>query len=120
MFSKVNRKAVRFKKRLRVRKKIEGSAERPRLSVYRSLNHIYAQIINDENGTTMVAASTLDPTLREGYGGNIEAARKVGELIAQRALSQGIKQVVFDRGGFIYHGRIAALADAARTTGLEF
>lgn len=120
MFTKVNRKAVRLKRRHRVRKKVEGSASRPRLAVYRSLKHIYAQIVNDENGSTIVAASSLDASLREGYGGNVEAARKVGELIAQRALDKGIKQVVFDRGGFLYHGRVAALAEAARAAGLEF
>lgn len=120
MFTKVDRKKVRAKKHLRVRKKVFGTSLRPRLSVYRSLKHIYAQIINDETGCTLVAASTLDPALRGIYGGNKEAARKVGELIAKRALEKGIKQVVFDRGGYIYHGRIAALADAAREAGLDF
>ena len=120
MFTKIDRKAVRLKKRQRVRKKVKGTTGQPRLTVYRSLNHIYAQIVNDETGKTLAAASTLDPTLKHEYGGNIGAARKVGEMIAQRALSQGIKQVVFDRGGYIYHGRIAALADAARAAGLEF
>lgn len=92
------------------------------MSVYRSLKHIYAQIINDTNGTTLVAASTLDPALKDKitYGGNIEAARLVGELIAKKAMEKGITRVVFDRGGNIYHGRIAALAEAAREAGLEF
>ncbi|NPV27008.1 MAG: 50S ribosomal protein L18 [Firmicutes bacterium] len=122
MFKKINRQEVRNKKHLRVRKKIFGTEERPRLSVYRSLKHIYAQIINDTNGTTLVAASTLDPALKDKitYGGNIEAARLVGELIAKKAMEKGITRVVFDRGGNIYHGRIAALAEAAREAGLEF
>ena len=122
MFSQVDRKAIRQKKHLRVRKKVAGTPERPRLAVFRSLNHIYAQVINDELGVTMVAASSLDPEFKatELSGGNIAGAQKVGELIAQRALARGIRQVVFDRGGNIYHGRIAALAAAAREAGLEF
>jgi len=122
LFSQVDRKAIRQKKHLRVRKKVAGTPERPRLAVFRSLNHIYAQVINDELGVTMVAASSLDPEFKatELSGGNIAGAQKVGELIAQRALARGIRQVVFDRGGNIYHGRIAALAAAAREAGLEF
>lgn len=122
MFKKIDRKAIRQKKHLSVRKKIKGTAERPRLNVYRSLHHIYAQIIDDTKGVTLVAASTLDTALKGevSYGGNIEAAKAVGKLIAQKAADKGIKQVVFDRGGNIYHGRISAIADAAREGGLEF
>lgn len=120
MLKTYNRKKVRKKKHIRVRKKIIGTAESPRLCVYRSLNHIYAQVINDNNGTTLVAASTLDPTLRGQKGGNIEAAKLVGKLIAERALEKGINTVVFDRGGYLYHGRVAALAEAAREAGLQF
>lgn len=120
MFTKVDRKAVRAKKRQRVRAKVKGTADRPRLAVFRSLKHIYAQIINDDLGTTLIAVSTLDSNLRGEYGGNAEAARKVGQAIAARALEKGLKQVVFDRGGYIYHGRVAALAEGAREAGLEF
>lgn len=113
---------ARQKRHLRLRKNLIGSAERPRLNVFRSLSHIYAQIIDDQTGKTLVSASTNDKELRDSvtYGGNIPAAKAVGEAIAKRALAQGIKQVVFDRGGYIYHGRIAALAEAAREAGLEF
>ncbi|MHB1190407.1 MAG: 50S ribosomal protein L18 [Armatimonadota bacterium] len=103
----------------RVRKKVSGSAERPRLNVFRSLNNIYAQVVNDESGVTLVSASTLDKEIA-GSGGNIEAAKAVGALVAKRAVENGIKSVVFDRGGNIYHGRVKALADAARESGLEF
>jgi len=105
-----------------VRKKISGTAERPRLSVYRSEKHIYAQLIDDVKGVTLAAASTLDKELRGQIdnGGNVEAARKVGELIAKRGIEKGITKVVFDRGGYLYHGRIQALADAAREAGLQF
>ncbi|MBE3580338.1 MAG: 50S ribosomal protein L18 [Thermoanaerobacteraceae bacterium] len=122
MIKKPTRKEIRARKHLRVRKKIFGTSERPRLSVYRSLRHIYAQIIDDVEGRTLVAASTLDPSLRTSlsYKGNKEAAYKVGELLAKKALERGIKKVVFDRGGNIYHGRIAALAEGARAGGLEF
>lgn len=120
MYSKVNRKAVRQKKHLRIRKKILGSAERPRFSVYRSAKHIYAQIIDDAKGISLVAASTLDPAFEESYGGNVEAAKKVGRLVAERAVEKGIKSVVFDRGGIVYHGRVAAVAEGAREGGLEF
>lgn len=119
MIKKINRSEVRERKHARVRLKISGTAERPRLSVFRSLSHIYAQVIDDVNGKTLVSASTLDKSL-EGYGGNIEAAKAVGALVAQRALEAGIKAVVFDRGGYVYHGRVAALAEAAREAGLEF
>lgn len=121
MFKKKDRKLTRQKKHLRVRRRLMGTGERPRLSVYRSLRHIYAQVIDDTCGVTLVAASTLDPDLRGLEAtGNIAAARKVGELLAQKALARGIKKVVFDRGGNIYHGRIAALAEGAREAGLEF
>lgn len=106
----------------RLRKKIKGTAERPRLCVFKSLNHIYAQIIDDDAGHTLVSASTLSPELKGKYkhGGNIEAAKLVGQLIARKALEKGIKKVVFDRGGHKYHGAVKALADAARAEGLEF
>lgn len=113
---------LRKRRHRRVRKKISGTAERPRLNVFRSLNHIYAQIIDDERGHTLVAASTLDPEIRSVIktGGNVEAARLVGQLIGKRALEKGIEAVVFDRGGYKYHGRVAALADGAREAGLKF
>ncbi len=119
---KRTKEQLRKRRHRRVRKKVFGRPDRPRLCVYGSLNHIYAQIIDDIKGHTMVAASTLDRELRNEikHGGNIESARKVGELIAKRAMEKGIKRVVFDRGGFKYHGRIKALADAAREVGLEF
>jgi large subunit ribosomal protein L18 len=122
LFKRYDRRAVRKKKHLIVRKKLAGTAERPRLNVFKSLSHIYAQIINDETGVTLVAVSTLDPQLKDGvaFGGNVEAACKVGGLVAKKALEQGIEQVVFDRGGYIYHGRVAALAEAAREAGLKF
>jgi large subunit ribosomal protein L18 len=106
----------------RIRRTIIGSPDRPRLCVYKSLKHMHAQIIDDIKGHTLVAASTLDPALRDQLKstGNKEAAAAVGRLIAQRALEKGIRKVVFDRGGFRYHGRVAALADAAREAGLEF
>ncbi|NMB97988.1 MAG: 50S ribosomal protein L18 [Clostridiaceae bacterium] len=122
MIKKTIKNKERLRRHLRIRKKIFGTSERPRLNVYRSLNHIYAQIINDTIGSTLVSASTLDPSLKGkiANGGNKEAAREVGKLIATKALEKGIKQVVFDRGGYIYHGRIKELADAAREAGLEF
>lgn len=122
MIKGVDRKALRTKKHGRLRKNLTGTAERPRLAVFRSLNHIYAQIINDELGVTLVAASTLDPEFKaaELSGGNVAGAQKVGELVAKRALEKGITQVVFDRGGNIYHGRIAAVAESAREAGLDF
>jgi len=117
-----DRNLKRIRRHLRIRKKIKGTPERPRLAVFRSEKHIYAQIIDDTKGHTLVAASTLDKELRGKLAKtyNVEAAKEVGRLIAQRALSLGIKKVVFDRGGFKYHGRIKALADAAREAGLEF
>ncbi len=122
MLHKENKNANRQKRHLRSRKKIIGTCERPRLNVYRSLTNIYAQIIDDETGKTLVAASTLDKEIAKEveYGGNIEAAQSVGKLVAMRAKDKGIEKVVFDRGGYIYHGRIAALAQAAREAGLEF
>ncbi|MCD8390728.1 MAG: 50S ribosomal protein L18 [Firmicutes bacterium] len=119
MIKKVDTNAARIKRHARVRKNISGTAERPRLNVYRSLNHIYAQVIDDVKGVTLVAASTMDKDF-SGYGGNVEAAKKVGKAVAEKALAAGIKQVVFDRGGYVYHGRVAALAEGAREGGLEF
>ena len=104
----------------RIRTKISGSAARPRLAVYRSLNHIYAQIVDDGSRATLVSASTTEKTWRGRTGGNIAAAKEIGKVIAERAKEKGIKQVVFDRGGYIYHGRIRSLAEAAREAGLEF
>ena len=122
MIKGTDRKAIRAKKHLRIRKNISGTAERPRLNVFRSSNHIYAQIIDDINGVTLAAASTLDAALKDkvSHGGNIEAAKAVGQAIAERAKAKGVTNVVFDRGGYLYHGRIKALADAAREAGLEF
>jgi len=122
MINKPNRNEIRLRKHLRVRKKIKGTPERPRLAVFRSLNHIYAQIIDDSAGNTLVAASTLDASLKGKveFGANKEAAKEVGKLIAVKASQKGIKQVVFDRGGYLYHGRIKELAEAAREAGLEF
>ena len=114
-----DRAGIRRAVHRRIRKKVAGSAERPRLAIYRSLNHIYAQIIDDAEGRTLAAASTTEKDLRGGTGGNVEAARRVGRAIAERALSAGISSVVFDRGGYVYHGRVKALADAAREAGLN-
>ena len=112
-------RAQRIKRHNRVRGKISGTAERPRLSVFRSENNIYAQIIDDVAGVTLVSASTVEKGF-EGNGGNVEAAKKIGSKIAERALAKGIEEVVFDRGGYIYHGRVKALAEAAREAGLVF
>ena len=103
----------------RIRKKVHGTAERPRLAIFRSLNHIYAQIIDDAAGKTLVSASTTEKDLRGTTGGNIEAAERVGRTIAERSLAAGISSVVFDRGGYVYHGRVKALTDAAREAGLN-
>src|SRR5215510_4060327 len=103
----------------RIRRKVRGTTSRPRLAVYRSLNHIYAQIIDDEKAQTLVSASTTEKGLRGATGGNVEAAKRVGQAIAERALSAGINSVVFDRGGYLYHGRVRALTDAARAAGLN-
>ncbi|MBC9785269.1 50S ribosomal protein L18 [Heliobacillus mobilis] len=122
MIKRIDRDAARQKKHMRIRRRVVGNQERPRLSVFRSLNHIYAQVINDTTGQTLVAASSLDNEFKEANlsGGNIEGAQKVGELVAKKALEKGIDKVVFDRGGYIYHGRVAALAEAAREAGLQF
>src|SRR6266478_4755697 len=103
----------------RIRRKVRGSSERPRLAVYRSLNHIYAQVVDDLNGQTIVSASTTEKDLRGTTGGNVEAARRIGKAIAERALEKGISSVVFDRGGYLYHGRVKALTEAARKSGLN-
>jgi large subunit ribosomal protein L18 len=123
MYKRPQRNEARLRRHIRIRKKVSGTAERPRLSVFRSLHHIYAQIIDDNQGVTLVSASTTEPEIRQKVadkGGNIEAAKIIGTAIAQKALEKGIKQVVFDRGGQIYHGRVRALASAARESGLEF
>ena len=119
MFTKVDTNKQRLRRHKRIRAKISGTAARPRLDVYRSNANIYAQIIDDENGVTLLSASTLDKEF-EGYGGNKEAAKAVGTMIAKRALERGITEVVFDRGGYVYHGRVQALAEAAREGGLKF
>lgn len=117
-----NRKEQIRKRHQRVRTKISGTAESPRLAVYRSTKHIYAQLIDDVNKVTLCSASSIDKDLREklSHGGNVEAAKVVGEAIAKKALKAGVKECVFDRGGFLYHGRVSALADAAREAGLDF
>ena len=118
MITQTKRNEIRQRIHKRIRVKLAGTAERPRLSVYRSLNHIYAQVINDEQGVTLASASTL--ALKVKTGGNVAAAKEIGKAVAEQATARGIKKVVFDRGGFLYHGRIKALADAAREAGLEF
>ncbi|MCR4404653.1 MAG: 50S ribosomal protein L18 [Candidatus Acetothermia bacterium] len=117
--ARLTREQARQRRHRRVRKKIWGTAERPRLCVYKSLRHIYAQVIDDTTGRTLAAASTLDPQLNGARGCNIESAKAVGRLIAARARARGIESVVFDRGGYPYHGRVRALADAAREGGLK-
>ena len=119
MVSKINKKAMRLKRHIRVRGKISGTAERPRLNVFRSNANIYAQIIDDVNGVTLVSANTLEKGF-EGAAGNAEAAKTVGTVLAERAKAKGIEEVVFDRGGYVYHGRVAALAEGAREGGLKF
>jgi ribosomal protein L18, bacterial type len=119
MFNKDDRKKARVRRHLRVRKKISGTTERPRLAVYRSEKNIYAQVIDDINGITLVSASSLDKEFN-GLGSNKEAAKVVGEMVAKRAIEKGIKEVVFDRGGYVYHGRIQNLAEGAREAGLQF
>ncbi len=114
-----NRAIVREAIHRRIRRKVKGSSERPRLAIYRSLNHISAQVIDDELGRTIASASTTEKDLRGTTGGNIEAARRIGKAIAERALEKGIESVVFDRGGYLYHGRIKALTEAAREAGLN-
>ncbi len=120
MYKQINRKEIRQKKHSRIRKNISGMPECPRLVVFRSAKHMYAQVIDDTKGVTLVAASTAGNAFKDVNGGNIEAAKKVGLLVAERALEKGIKEVVFDRGGMLYHGRIAAVADGAREGGLQF
>ncbi|HET9443667.1 MAG TPA: 50S ribosomal protein L18 [Acidimicrobiales bacterium] len=119
-FSAQQKRQGRLRRHYRLRKKIGGSAARPRLAVFRSNKHITAQVIDDRSGRTLAAASTVEAGLRGGATGNKTAAAEVGRLVAERAKAAGVERVVFDRGGFIYHGRIAALADAAREGGLEF
>lgn len=122
MSTKISRNKIRVRKHKRIRSKISGTAERPRLFVFRSLSQTYAQIIDDEAGNTLVSASSLDSELKDklSSGGNVQAAVEVGKLIAKRALDKDITNVVFDRGGYIYHGRVKALAEAAREAGLKF
>ncbi len=119
MVSNINKNAMRLKRHIRVRGKISGTPECPRLNVFRSNANIYAQIIDDVNGVTLVSANTVEKGF-EGAAGNVEAARKVGQILAERAKAKGIENVVFDRGGYLYHGRVAALAEGAREGGLQF
>jgi large subunit ribosomal protein L18 len=116
MITQTKRNAIRQRIHDRIRAKLSGTAARPRLNVYRSLNHIYAQVIDDQTGQTLVSASTI----KLKTGGNVAAAKEIGKTVAEKAVEKGIKKVVFDRGGYLYHGRIKALADAAREAGLEF
>ncbi|MCQ2531973.1 MAG: 50S ribosomal protein L18 [Saccharofermentans sp.] len=122
MINKIDKNEIRKRKHLRVRKKISGTSECPRLCVYRSNSHIYAQVIDDVNGATIASASSLDKDIKSAVsnGSNVEAAQQVGKLVAERALAKDVKEVVFDRGGYVYHGRVAALAEAAREAGLSF
>jgi len=121
MLTKTGKNAKRGHVHERIRKKLQGTAERPRLNVYRSLNHIYAQVIDDMSGQTLVSASTAEGKKEDRRtGGNVAAAKSVGKTIAERAKAKGVTKVVFDRGGYIYHGRVKALADAAREAGLQF
>jgi large subunit ribosomal protein L18 len=120
MITKGDKNEARVKRHLRVRKKIQGTTERPRLNIFRSSKHMYAQLIDDVQGVTIVTASTTEKEVGIENGGNTEAAKAIGALIAQRAKEKGIDKVVFDRSGYLYHGRVQALADAAREAGLEF
>jgi|SRR5271157_276463 len=119
MIRKIEKKEIRSRIHKRIRRKLAGTAERPRLAVFRSVAHIYAQIIDDAAGSTLVSASSVDKAGRTN-GGNVAAAKTIGKLVAERAQAKGIQRVVFDRGGYPYHGRVKALADAARAAGLEF
>jgi large subunit ribosomal protein L18 len=119
MIRKIQKKEIRNRIHMRIRRKLSGTAERPRLAVFRSVAHIYAQVIDDGNGVTLVSASTVDKD-GKAKGGNVAAAKTIGKLVAERAKEKGISRVVFDRGGYQYHGRVKALADAARSAGLEF
>jgi len=116
MITQTKRNSIRQRIHQRIRRKLAGTGERPRLNVYRSLNHIYAQVIDDQTGQTLVSASSI----KMETGGNVASAKEIGKAVAEAAVKQGIKKVVFDRGGYLYHGRIKALADAAREAGLEF
>jgi large subunit ribosomal protein L18 len=120
MIKKTSRKEIRRKKQLRIRSKISGTPEIPRINVFRSSKHIHAQLIDDINQITLVSASTRDKDLNIENGGNIDAAKLIGKLVGEKALEKGLKKVVFDRAGYIYHGRVKALAEAAREAGLEF
>jgi large subunit ribosomal protein L18 len=115
----INRNDIRLRIHKRIRNRVAGTPERPRLAVFRSVNHIYAQIIDDQQGHTIVAAASTEKDLR-GKGGNVDGARQIGKAVAERAKGKGVTKVVFDRGGYQYHGRVKALADAAREAGLEF
>ena len=117
--AKRERAQVRSAIHKRIRRKVQGTSVRPRLAIYRSLNHIYAQVIDDENGKTLASASTVEKDLRGGTGGNVEAAQRIGRTIAERAIAAGMNSVVFDRGGYLYHGRVRALTEAAREAGLN-
>ncbi len=118
MIPQISKNDVRQRVHKRIRVKLSGTAERPRLNVYRSLNHIYAQLIDDMEGKTVVSASTRDAKIKTG--GNVAAAKEIGKKLAEKAKAKGVSKVVFDRGGYLYHGRIKALADAAREAGLKF
>ena len=120
MISKIDKNKVRLKRHSRVRSKLAGTAEKPRLNIYRSNKHIYAQLIDDTAQITLASASTKDTDFKGESGSNVEAAKEVGALIATRAKDKGFEKVVFDRGGYLYHGRVKALADAARENGLDF
>lgn len=122
MSNREDQALARERRKARIRRKVFGTAERPRMTVFRSANHIYAQLVDDDAGVTLVAASTLSPELkgRDGHGGNADAARAVGALVAEKAKAANITKVVFDRNGFLYHGRVLALADGAREAGLDF
>jgi large subunit ribosomal protein L18 len=120
MFTPKSRADVRKAVHSRIRKKVYGTTERPRLCVFRSLKHIYAQVIDDTKGVTLCAASTVESDYREKSGGNLSAAEAIGRAIAEKAKAQGIEKVVFDRGGYLYHGRVKSLAEAARAAGLQF
>ena len=120
MVSKKSKNDIRIRIHTRIRRKVEGTSERPRLAVYRSTKNIYAQLIDDRAGKTIASASTKEKSAPVKTGGNVAGAKAVGDLVAKRAIEKGIKKVVFDRGGYLYHGRIKALADAARAAGLEF
>ena len=122
MKPEVNRRKARLRRHRSIRRRLEGTPERPRLNVFRSLNHIYAQVIDDSDGKTLTSASTVDREIRDQLNGmtKTEQARVVGKVLAERAVAKGVKEVVFDRGGYQYHGRVKALAEAAREGGLEF